>query len=169
MRFAVITIILLSTIAYPQTQITISGTVKDSTTKEPLFNTNIYVESTGIGTVSDSSGSFKLKTVTGYHSIRFSYVGYESKTISMYFSENKFNLNIELSPSAIEQKQVNVRGEKYPSSAVVQTIEGRNIERMPTILSDVLRSVKILPGVVSNDELSSGYNVRGGNYDQNLN
>ncbi len=39
---------------------------------------------------------------------------------------------------------------------------------MPTILSDVLRSVKIMPGVVSNDELSSGYNVRGGNYDQNL-
>ena len=168
MRFAVITIILLSTIAYSQSQITISGTVRDSTTREPLFNTNIYVESAGIGTVTDSSGRFRLKTVTGYHSIRFSYVGYESKTISMYFSENKFNLDIELSPFAIEQKQVNVRGEKYPSSAVVQTIEGRNIERMPTILSDVLRSVKILPGVVSNDELSSGYNVRGGNYDQNL-
>ncbi|MGA9293035.1 MAG: TonB-dependent receptor, partial [Ignavibacteriaceae bacterium] len=168
MKFAVISFFIFTSIAFSQTKIIVSGTVNDSTTKEPLFNTNIYVESTGIGTVTDSSGRFKLNINTGYLKIKFSYVGYESKTISMYFSKNKFNLDIELSPSAIEQKQVNVRGEKYPSSAVVQTIEGRNIERMPTILSDVLRSVKILPGVVSNDELSSGYNVRGGNYDQNL-
>ncbi|MEJ2617007.1 MAG: TonB-dependent receptor [Ignavibacteriaceae bacterium] len=168
MKFAVISFFIFTSIAFSQTYIIISGTVKDSITKEPLFNTNIYVESTGTGTVTDSSGKFNLNVSPGFHKIRFSYVGYRSKTISMYFSEYKFNLDIELTPSAIEQKQVNVRGEKYPGSAVVQTIEGRNIERMPTILSDVLRSVKILPGVVSNDELSSGYNVRGGNYDQNL-
>jgi hypothetical protein len=32
----------------------------------------------------------------------------------------------------------------------------------------VLRAIKILPGVTSNNELSSAYNVRGGNYDENL-
>jgi len=31
-----------------------------------------------------------------------------------------------------------------------------------------MRTVKILPGVSSNNELSSAYNVRGGNYDENL-
>jgi hypothetical protein len=39
---------------------------------------------------------------------------------------------------------------------------------MPTLYSDVFRTVKILPGVSSNNELSSAYNVRGGNFDENL-
>ena len=168
MRFAVITFFLLSSFAVSQTKVTISGTVKDSTTKEPLINTNIVVASGNTGTVTDSSGKFLLALKPGYYHITFSYIGYESKTISLPLQKNKYDLNIELSSLAIEQKQVNVTGEKYPSSGVSQTIEGKNIERMPTILSDVLRSIKILPGVVSNDELSSGYNVRGGNYDQNL-
>ncbi len=168
MKFAVISFFIFTSIAFSQIKITISGTVRDSTSKEPLINTNIYIKSEGTGTVTDSAGNYALTVKPGYYKISFSYVGYESKTISMYFSKNKFNLDIYLSPSAIEQKQVNVRGEKYPSSAVIQTIERKNLERMPTILSDVLKSVKILPGVVSNDELSSGYNVRGGNYDQNL-
>ncbi len=168
MKFAVIIFFLLTSLTLSQTKIIISGAVKDSTTKEPLINTNIIIESGSIGTVTDSSGRFMLTIKPGHFNIIFSYVGYESKTVSLSLKKNKYDLNIELSPSAIEQKQVNVTGEKYPSSGVVQTIEGKNIERMPTILSDVLRSIKILPGVVSNDELSSGYNVRGGNYDQNL-
>lgn len=32
----------------------------------------------------------------------------------------------------------------------------------------MIRSVKILPGVTSNNELSSSYNVRGGNFNENL-
>lgn len=39
---------------------------------------------------------------------------------------------------------------------------------MPTIYSDVLRSVQILSGVTTNSELTSGYNVRGGSFDENL-
>ena len=39
---------------------------------------------------------------------------------------------------------------------------------MPNIYSDVLRSVQVLSGVSTNTELSSGYNVRGGSYDENL-
>ena len=168
MRLAVCIILLLSSFTFSQTVITVSGTVRDSITKEPLLNTNIYIVSTGNGTVTDSSGKFTLTIKPGYYNIRFSFVGYESKTIAMSLSKDNFNLDVELSPSAIKQKEVNVRGEKYPSSPVVQTIERKNLEKMPTVLSDVLKSVKILPGVVSNDELSSGYNVRGGNYDQNL-
>ena len=128
MKFAVISFFIFTSVCFSQTQITISGKVKDSITKAPLFNTNIYVESTGTGTATDSSGMFNLNISPGFYKIKFSYVGYESKIISMYFSENIFNLDIELTPSAIEQKQVNVRGEKYPSSTVIQTIEGRNIK-----------------------------------------
>ena len=168
MKIAVISFFLFTSFALSQTKVILSGSVKDSVTKKPLTNTNVLIEHESSGTVTDSAGEFILKVKPGIYNIIFSYVGFETKTISISLINNKYDLDIELSPYSIEQKEINVTGEKYPSSTVIQTIEGKNIERMPTILSDALRSVKILPGVVSNDELSSGYNVRGGNYDQNL-
>ncbi|MEL6823727.1 MAG: TonB-dependent receptor, partial [Calditrichota bacterium] len=47
-------------------------------------------------------------------------------------------------------------------------IASADIRKMPDPYSDPLRSIKILPGVSSNNELSSAYNVRGGNFDENL-
>jgi CarboxypepD_reg-like domain len=168
MKFAVIIFFFFTTLTLSQTKVTLSGTVKDGITNVPLINANVILDSTNLGTITDSAGKFELTIMPGNYKIIFSYVGYVNKTISVSLLKNIHNLEIELFPSAIEQKQIDVTGTKYPSSSVVQTIEGENIKRMPTILSDALRSVKILLGVVSNDELSSGYNVRGGNYDQNL-
>ncbi|MFZ0454339.1 MAG: TonB-dependent receptor [Ignavibacteriaceae bacterium] len=168
MRFAVISFFLLTTITLSQTKFIISGEVKDTITKAPLSNTNILIISENIGTVTDSSGKFSLHLKPGAYKIKFSFVGYETKIISVSLFRNNYHFDVELSSSPINQDEINVTGEKYPSSGVIQTIGKDNIEKMPTILSDVLRSVKIMPGVVSNDELSSGYNVRGGNYDQNL-
>src|SRR5690554_8059714 len=44
------------------------------------------------------------------------------------------------------------------------------IKRLPALMGevDVMRSVAMMPGVQSVGELSSGFNVRGGNTDQNL-
>ena len=51
---------------------------------------------------------------------------------------------------------------------MVQEIENKDVQKMPTIYSDVLRSVQVLSGVSTNSELTSGYNVRGGSFDENL-
>src|SRR5690606_1831937 len=46
----------------------------------------------------------------------------------------------------------------------------REIKNMPALLGevDVIKSVQMLPGVTSVGEASAGFNVRGGNTDQNL-
>ncbi len=146
------------------------GEVTDQQTNQPLINANIIVDSTGEGATTDQDGNYIINLSTGNYKIVFSYVGYESQTININLSskQKKYELNVPLLPTTIKQSEVNIVGEKYPNSTVVREIEGENIRKMPTIFNDVLRSVKILPGVVSNDELSTGYNVRGGNYDQNL-
>lgn len=50
----------------------------------------------------------------------------------------------------------------------MQKLDQQNVKKNPTINSDVLRSVQILSGVTTNNELTSGYNVRGGSFDENL-
>ncbi len=50
----------------------------------------------------------------------------------------------------------------------VTAINPRDVKTLPSPFGDFNAILKTLPGVVSNNELSSTYNVRGGNYDENL-
>jgi len=171
MRYAVISYLFVFSILLPaQNSIRVFGIVTDAQTNQPLLNSNITVEPSDKGTTTDENGNYSIYLPEGRTKFIFSYVGYETKIIEVIFSPGtkSYTINASLQPTQIEQEEVNIVGEKYPQSTVVRKIEGENIQKMPTIFDDVLRSVKILPGVVSNDELSTGYNVRGGNYDQNL-
>ena len=60
------------------------------------------------------------------------------------------------------------RFEEQATPSVV-TITGNEVRRVPAIgETDVLRSVALLPGVVARNDFSAGFNVRGGEADQNL-
>ena len=50
------------------------------------------------------------------------------------------------------------------------TLTARTMKQLPTLLVevDVLRTVQFLPGISNVGETSTGFNVRGGNADQNL-
>ena len=65
-----------------QSQITIQGTVLDSMTNEPIGFVNIGILENANGTVSSEQGTFELKLQKGDSTIRFSSIGYESKTFS---------------------------------------------------------------------------------------
>ena len=60
------------------------------------------------------------------------------------------------------------RFEEQATPSVV-SISGAEVRRVPAIgESDVLRSAALLPGVVARNDFSAGFNVRGGEADQNL-
>ena len=50
----------------------------------------------------------------------------------------------------------------------ITRLDPRSAKELPSPFGDFNAILKTLPGVVSNNELSSTYNVRGGNYDENL-
>ena len=60
---------------------TVTGTVHDNTTNEPLTGANIVLinDDLPIGAVSDERGRFRMENVpVGYVSIRVSFVGYKT-------------------------------------------------------------------------------------------
>lgn len=171
MRTAVFALLVFCIASYAQSNRgKLTGHIFNGQTGESLINANVVVLSGSLGAVSDSLGNFNLAVPFGTYMIRISYIGFETeeKTVSVSKERPVVNLIIEMKPKVLGQKEVYITGKKEIFSPVTQKLDRLDIIRMPTIYSDVLKSVKILAGVTSNNELTSGYNVRGGNYNENL-
>ena len=147
----------------------IYGLVTDSSSGLPLDLCNVLPEGTQYGTSTNDAGEYDLILPYGTYTVRFSFVGYETSTTIITLKENRpeVEYNIALKPAVILGDEVTVIEDKMPAT-IVQKVEPKDLQKMPTIFSDVLRSVQSLSGVVTNNELTSGYNVRGGSYDENI-
>ncbi len=76
----------------------LSGVVTDKVSGETLIGATI---SNGVdGTTSDIDGSYIIKLKEGFHSLTFSYVGYQTENINVNITSDQ-TLNMSLGPSAI--------------------------------------------------------------------
>jgi len=64
-------------------QRTISGTITDDATKEPLIGANILVVGTSTGTITDFDGKYELRLPDGATQLEISYTGYSSETVAI--------------------------------------------------------------------------------------
>ena len=151
---------------------TISGYVLDQETGESLIGVNVIWKDKFQGTTTNTFGFYSITLPEGSVNIDFSYIGYniESKTIAL---NKDITLNVELSSSAHNIKEVTVLGEetvveRTQSSIVEVPVE--QIKNIPALLGevDVMKAIQLLPGVQSGGEGTSGFYVRGGGPDQNL-
>src|SRR3982750_218975 len=60
---------------------TLTGTITDSKTKEPMVGATVLVKGTKIGTATDDKGRFKLDVPADAKTLTISYVGYQPKDI----------------------------------------------------------------------------------------
>jgi len=171
MKSTVLILILSIISSFAQSnRIQLAGKVVEFESEKPIPNVNISIISTQWGTTTDHLGNFFINIPAGSYSIKFSSVGYEEniEEINLTGAKNKITLTVLLKPKVFLQQEVVVTSEKKNLSAVMQKINEKDLDKIPNLYSDVIRSVKILPGVTSNNELSSSYNVRGGNFNENL-
>lgn len=92
--------------AVPQ-QLTISGTVTDLATGDPMPGVNIVVKGTVVGTLSGPDGKYSL-AVTGPNDILvFSFIGYNSLEVAL---AGRTTLNVELESATTELDEVIVTG-----------------------------------------------------------
>lgn len=95
-RKAIFLFTFLCTASISWSQLNISGTIIDGTSKEPLIGANIiFVESEEL-TITDLDGKFEFKTNKPVKTIRFSYIGYEDLLMEVT-GKDMLNLNVELS------------------------------------------------------------------------
>lgn len=129
----------------------------------------VALSGTGIGTSTDRKGNYELQvpantTVT----IAFTYVGYitQTQSLTMVPGQSK-TLDIQLKADAQQLEEVTKVADRSEEAGNIK-LDVRKAGLIPTVGfgSGVEALIKTYVG--SNNEMTSQYNVRGGNYDENL-
>ena len=154
--------------------VTLSGTITDATTGTPLTGASVYVASLERGSTAGEDGEFSLEVQPGRYTVRFDYVGYQSDSRTLDLRSD-LEVDVELQRESIELDEVVVTDEAAVRNIEsietgVARLEVRKLEELPTFMGevDIVRSLLLLPGVSTVGEGASGFNVRGGDVDQNL-
>lgn len=152
-----------------QESLIITGIVTDPSGKS-LSPANIIIPGTGLGTSTHEDGRFEL-SVPARDSLylHVSFIGFKSKSITRKVKGLK-TLDISvvrLQPEERKLSEVEVSGIKSRDDGFTK-LSMKEVQIIPTVSGSVESYLKTLPGVSSNNELSSQYSVRGGNFDENL-
>ncbi len=144
-----------------------SGVVTDKN-GSAVYPVNVYIRDGNSGTLSNSLGFYELTIPSETDVILvFSFVGYisQEKKVSLKKGQSiEINVLLETDIKEIKEVSISTRQEKAGSIK----INIKSLEFVPGITGSLESLIKTLPGVASNNELSSQYNVRGGNFDENL-
>lgn len=151
-------------------KIVLMGKVTNSVSGKPLANTNITIQNQNLGTISNEQGNYELLLSPGTYTIIFSYMGYHSrkKVITLSPHSKSVIFNVALEPKVLKGQEVIVTDIAEEPRISRYDLPSAQLANIANPLPDALLSLKTLPGVFSGNDQSRFYNVRGGNYDENL-
>lgn len=161
------TITTIATWAQTSPMATVFGVVKDSIGAE-IADVSVIISGEKKVVLTKDDGSFSINVPADkIVLIAFSYAGR-----SPYQTElGPFKAGVRHELNVVLNFTVNLTAFNYVEqnrNVGVVTINIKEIKQLPNISGSFEQVLKTLPGVTSNNELSSQYNVRGGNYDENL-
>jgi hypothetical protein len=143
--------------------IQLSGFVRDALTQEVLIGANVSVNN--IGTSTDNHGYFSLKTNSSC-TLNITYIGY--KTLILPVNNLKDSIiSIHLSPeNSLKELTVTAFREK---AYEMTRLSAKELIQTPSIggKPDVIKTLQLLPGVLTQSEGMSLMMVRGGEPGQN--
>ncbi len=149
-------------------QARISGLISDSE-QNPIFLANITVSGRNIGTMTDEQGKFILQVPNSEDlNIVISCIGYKNRELNLSLISNEnYKLDVSLEKDIRELNEVSVSARQERATGF-QNIDIGSLDLLPNTTGGIETIIKTLPGVSSNNELSSQFSVRGGNFDENL-
>lgn len=146
----------------------LTGIVRDSV-GDPVELANVTLLGTQEGTMTSVNGTFDLEVPAGRsYTVVVSCIGFRT-----------FQFAIRLQPGESQERIIALHGDvrsikevsvsaRQDRASTFHRIDVEELNYMPTTTGKVEAIIKSQAGVSSNNELSSQYSVRGGNFDENL-
>ena len=157
----------------PTKQYTVSGTVLDNKSSEPLIGATLYVHELQSGTITNEFGIFTLTLPSSRYRISVSALGFEGSEINIPLIKDT-TMEITLYDRTTQLQEIivyDMSEDKNVTDISMGTtrINLQTLKKIPPMMGevDVIRSIMLLPGVTSVGEGATGFNVRGGSVDQN--
>ncbi len=151
---------------------TIFGSITDAITDQPIEFVTVYLKDTNVATNSDDKGNYRLTIPAGEaHTLVFSRIGYKEGTtfVQVMRKGTQRKIDVALAPSESDVV-VEVTESRLDDGGMIR--EGvEELKLLPTVsgnFESVLPHIALGASGGTGGELSSQYNVRGGNYDENL-
>lgn len=157
---------LLSQLSFGQDVTSIKGLIRSSK-GELLSGVTIQVKNTRLFAQSNREGAYSISEVPLNATLTFSRLGYKSLSLEVGLIKNGGNIqDVTLFPDIQSLDEVHIT-EKFNGSNLVR-IETSRLKAFPQASGSFEGFIKNVSGVSVNNELSSQYSVRGGNFDENL-
>ncbi|OGU68598.1 MAG: hypothetical protein A3C56_13220 [Ignavibacteria bacterium RIFCSPHIGHO2_02_FULL_56_12] len=102
--------------------VTVTGSVRDAVSRDPLPAATVRVVGTDRGTIANADGSYRLVLPAGAYRCAFSFIGYVSDTVTVGSNMNT-HVDVNLQPSPIQFPEVVVTGEDPAMAIMRQVIE----------------------------------------------
>lgn len=146
---------------------TVRGVILDEF-DQPIPSVNITYSSSG--TISDLDGYYLIEIKANQNVVlTYSHIGHKNVQVSLNLSNNEdYELNPVMKTDIEQIATVVISGRENKRIEGITTLSPEAIRRMPSAISGVTSLLTSLPGINNNNELSTQYAVRGGNYDENL-
>lgn len=145
----------------------VKGIILDNE-NHPVSNVNIT--SGKNNTQSDINGFFEIEVLSNKKSsIIFTHISLKMISLTVSLKPNEvFVFNPVMNNSQEQMGEVFVSSKNKKRVQGITNVETATIKKIPGANAGIENILKTLPGVNSNNELSTQYAVRGGNYDENL-
>ena len=159
-------LILFPFVVFAQKTATVKGTI--------LNKYNNPIEGVAItylnkGTTTDNNGYYEF-TIPINKTVLVTYTHVSYKNVTKKFTargSRTFNFSPTLNLKTEELKEVVVKNQKKEAQGVTK-IDAKKATTLVGANAGIENVLMTLPGVSNNNELSTQYNVRGGNFDENL-
>ncbi|MBD3181442.1 TonB-dependent receptor plug domain-containing protein [Candidatus Poribacteria bacterium] len=148
----------------------ISGTVYQKGSGDPLADVRIYLLGNNTNTLTDTSGQYKFSNLAaGKYKILVSIEGYKSIREELQVQDGKsVETDFYLEKEILDAGNVTVTGKRSvavpPSKVEVTNTE---ITRIPGTGGDVLKAIQTLPGISTMGDFSGQLFIRGGSPEDN--
>jgi len=160
-----ILLLVTPTLVWAQKTAIVKGVVKNADNKS-LANVNISFNKTG--TTTNSKGFYEIRIPLHQEvKITFSHVGYKKETQTFYTTKRKVIRNTVVLHPNNKLDEIVIKDNTKSQQGIV-SLDAKKINNLPSANKSVESLLMTLPGVSNNNELSTQYNVRGGNFDENL-
>ncbi len=158
-------LISISVISFAQKGIVI-GHIKDEY-GQSIADATIAQVGADNDALSDSVGNFMLSVPSGKRvPLTITMLGYEKEPFNVNVATNDTVHKEIILRSLNALEEVVIQNQSYRTAAGTIQLSTKNMEFMPGPISGIEGLLKVLVG--SNNELTSQYRVRGGNFDENL-
>jgi hypothetical protein len=166
LSFAVLLIFMLPGYSQGQTMHSVSGSIVDKTSGQPLPGANVLITSPSFnaGVAAEPDGFFEIPDVPiGRYLIQVSFTGYDSYTDELLVIGGRFNpLKILLTESAVVLSEVTFNASRNDEhSAALHTISIEKALRIPANFFDPVRMATSYPSVVAANDQANSIIVKG--------